>query len=142
MARKKPSDLIQYKVRIREDLRQRIEQAAKKRDVSINYEIRSRLEQSFDREELYSLSRIASDMEIRWERFGNAFHKLDVQGDLLRASEALVDQLGPLLARPEGEVQNREAVIKAVARVQKAMRVIDNEAALARRQMHTTGSEQ
>ena len=44
----KPSDVIQIKIRVREDLRRRLEQAAKKADRSINSEMASRLADSFN----------------------------------------------------------------------------------------------
>ena len=49
MARK-PADIVQPSLRIRDDLRRRLEQAAKKRGVSLNFEMTNRLKESFDRE--------------------------------------------------------------------------------------------
>jgi Arc-like DNA binding domain len=49
MARK-PTDIVQYKLRIRESLRRYIEEAAKKNGVSANQEMVRRLESSFERE--------------------------------------------------------------------------------------------
>jgi hypothetical protein len=49
MARKSPK-AIQYKIRVRADLRRRIEKAAAKNGVSANYEMVRRLERSFDQE--------------------------------------------------------------------------------------------
>jgi hypothetical protein len=49
---RKPSDIVQFKVRIREKLRRRIEEAAKKNRISTNAEMASRLQASFDREDL------------------------------------------------------------------------------------------
>jgi len=45
-----PDDLIQFKVRCREDLRSRLETAANQHDTSINAEIVARLERSFELE--------------------------------------------------------------------------------------------
>ena len=56
-------NVIQYKIRVREDLRRRLEGAAKKRDVSINYEMTSRLAASFDREEMFKLGMVAEDIK-------------------------------------------------------------------------------
>jgi len=139
VVRKRPSEVIQYKVRIREDLRQRLERAATKRDVSINYEMTSRLEASFDREELFTLSSVASALEIRWARFGKALHELDKQGDLLRAALALTEKVEVLLAQPN--VPGREGIEAAIVDVRKAINLIDNEAMLAVRRMHTTGND-
>ena len=50
MARRKKSATVQVKVRIKEELRARLENAAKARDVSMNAEIGERLETSFEYE--------------------------------------------------------------------------------------------
>ena len=50
MARRKKSATVQLKVRIKEELRARLEKAAKARDVSMNAEIGERLEKSFEYE--------------------------------------------------------------------------------------------
>jgi hypothetical protein len=90
MARKMPSDITQFKIRIREDLRLRLEAEARKRDVSVNYEMRSRLEQSFERKEVFELSRVAEDIRICWAKWGDAIFQLDQQDDLVRATERLI----------------------------------------------------
>ncbi len=50
MARRKKSATVQLKVRIKEELRARLEKAAKARDVSMNAEIGERLGKSFEYE--------------------------------------------------------------------------------------------
>jgi Arc-like DNA binding domain len=132
MARE-PSDLVQYKLRIREEVRGRLEQAAKKRGVSVNYEITSRIEDSFGRESLRTIDVVASGLELRWARFENAFHALDKQGDLLRGTEALLAQIEEL----PSEIQ--EALASAVTRVRRTIQMFDAEAVLAARRMRTTG---
>ena len=62
MARK-PTDIVQYKLRIRESLRRRIEQAAKKGGVSANQEMASRLERSFEEESVGKIGLLAMQME-------------------------------------------------------------------------------
>jgi hypothetical protein len=54
---RKPSDIVQPNLRIREDLRRRLEAAAKKRGVSLNFEMTERLKASFDQGDLDRLSR-------------------------------------------------------------------------------------
>ena len=68
MARK-PSDIVKPNLRIREDLRRRLELAAKKRGVSLNIEMTTRLKESFEREGLVNLSRITSNLENFYERY-------------------------------------------------------------------------
>ena len=45
---KKPSQIVQVKVRMREDLRRKIEHAAQKNGFTVNAEILRRLDQTFD----------------------------------------------------------------------------------------------
>lgn len=52
MPARKITDTVQLKLRIREDLRRRLEREAKKRSVSLNAEMADRIEQSFDQEDL------------------------------------------------------------------------------------------
>jgi hypothetical protein len=61
MARK-PTDIVQYKLRIRESLRRRIEQAAKKNGVSANQEMVGRLERSFELETQRKLDLVAEEL--------------------------------------------------------------------------------
>src|SRR5262249_30097590 len=54
MARK-PADFVQFKLRIREDLRRRLEREAEKKKISTNAEAVERLEKSFDVEKTQKL---------------------------------------------------------------------------------------
>lgn len=67
MARK-PSDTAQLKLRIREDLRRRLERAARKRAVSLNFEMTDRLKESFDREAQRTIDAVGSDIAGHWAR--------------------------------------------------------------------------
>jgi Arc-like DNA binding domain len=115
MARK-PSDVIQYKIRIREDLRRRLEQAAEKRDVSINSEIASRLGESFD---LPKLDKITSDLENVYTRYARE------QGDYLQTQELMnaADYLIKELSASD-DVRERTSVKRAIAWVQKSIEAI------------------
>jgi hypothetical protein len=48
MAKRKKTDTVQLKLRIREELRRKLEQAAKGRDASLNNEMARRLDDSFE----------------------------------------------------------------------------------------------
>jgi hypothetical protein len=52
MARRKPGDIVQINLRIRENLRNHIEASAKKRGHSLNREMERRLEQSFSNQQI------------------------------------------------------------------------------------------
>jgi predicted transcriptional regulator len=113
MARK-PSDVIQIKIRVREDLRRRLEQAANKADRSINSEMTSRLADSFN---LPKLNEITAGLETVWGRFARELLDRSQTEHLMRAAEYLIEQLPT-------EVQGRGAVKRAIAEVQNAITAI------------------
>jgi hypothetical protein len=133
---RKPSAILQYKLRIRESLRRRIEKAAEKNKVSANYEMVSRLERSFDQEHTIEIAAVAGHIEAAWARLDQIFHELNKQGDLLGAAEELVAQIEQLPAE-----RQTTGIKKAVERVKQIGKVIDIEAALVARRMHTTGAK-
>ena len=116
MARK-PSDVIQIKIRVREDLRRRLEQAANKADRSINSEMASRLANSFN---LPKLNEITGRLENVYTRLAHDLRDRSQREDLMRAAEYLIEQLPT-------EVQGREAVKRAIAEVQNAITAIADE---------------
>ena len=61
---RQPSAIVQYKLRIREALRRRIERAAKEHGVSANQEMVRRLEQSFDQETTRTLDDICKVLTL------------------------------------------------------------------------------
>ncbi len=80
---RKPADIVQYKLRIREGLRRGIEQAAKKNRRSANQEMVARLAGSFQQEPVRQLESIVDDM----------FRILETLTDRTREAEALVTRL-------------------------------------------------
>jgi|SRR5579872_1625631 len=131
MARK-PSDIVQPNLRIREDLRRRLEREAKKRGVSLNNEMTYRLDRSFEQDAMRSNEEISEDMKNIWARYGEMFHSLNKQGDLIRAADALTKYVD----------LNDDGAIKAVQRVRRVIDMIEHEAAKLPHRMHTTGAEQ
>jgi hypothetical protein len=107
-------------LRIKERLRRRLENEARKRDVSLNYEMTSRLEQSFEQERLLTLDTGVSDFEIAHAKFGQFFMRLTLQHDLAQAAKALIDYLPP-------DVREREAVRKAIELVEQTVDVMKQE---------------
>ena len=77
-------------LRIRDSLRDRLVREAEGHHFSLNNEIRVRLERSLEGDEHRSIEEIAAHMRNSFERFDQAFHELNKQGDLLRAAETLV----------------------------------------------------
>jgi hypothetical protein len=60
---RKPSALLDYKLRIRESLRRQLAESAGKRGVSMNAEMVRRLEESFDQERKRSLDEVTQKLE-------------------------------------------------------------------------------
>ena len=116
MARK-PSDVIQIKIRVREDLRRRLEQAANKADRSINSEMASRLADSFN---LPKLNEITAGLGNVYRQFAEEMHDRSQTEDLMRAAENLIEQLST-------EEQGRGAIKLAIAEVQNAITAIARE---------------
>lgn len=117
---RKPSDLIQFKVRMRESLRKRLEKAAAQRGVTLTYDIAMRLERSFELESVRTLDMIATDYKNRQE----AEHREDMQGALLVAAESLVAAV---------ESGDKTAITTAIGTVKTVAKAIDIEAAGAKR---------
>ncbi len=130
---RKPTAIVQYKLRIREALRRRIEAAAKARRVSANAEMAQRLEQSFEQQEHVSVALSACSLEVITARLGELLHPINVQGDLLRAVEEL------LAVVEESKMQKRPEVEAAVTKVKRVTTMIDLEAKALARRAHTTG---
>lgn len=84
-----------FKIRLRPELKAKLERAAKKLDKSINVEMVDRLEKSFGPAELVSLGRVASDIEKAWSRFAAETHRQGLQETLMQASEALIEEHSP-----------------------------------------------
>jgi hypothetical protein len=116
MARK-PSDIVQPNLRIREDLRRRLEQAAKKRGVSLNHEMTDRLKASFDQEALRAIDKVASGLEDAWTRYAKGEEYRLLQEGLMQAAEGLIERL-PAEFRERGKaaVEQVQEAIKAIAR--------------------------
>lgn len=132
MARK-PSDIVQPNLRIREELRRRLERAATKNRVSLNVEMTRRLERSLDQEANISIAANASHLDTLTLRFSDAFDGLNKQGDLVRAAEALLKQI---------DAGNDDAAKEAAKKVRQAIEMIDHAAAVAVRKMHSTGADE
>jgi hypothetical protein len=128
MARK-PSAILQYKLRIREPLRRRIEKAATKNGVSANAEMNSRLERSFNQESVRSIDVVATHLSNTVDRIDTVAHGLNKQGDLLRVTEALLQAL---------DAGNGKSIAEAAEKAKQVVGMINIEAARVLRKMHTT----
>ena len=120
MARK-PSDVLQYKLRIRESLRRRIEKAAEKNQTSANQEMVNRLARSFDQEKLHEIDTVAVGIKASFLRVEGMVARITFLHDLLKAASELVSQIERLPA----ETQNRAALKAAVEQVKQLNSMID-----------------
>jgi hypothetical protein len=115
---RKPSDIVQPNLRIREDLRRRLEAAAKKRGVSLNFEMTERLKASFDQGDLVKLSQVAADMENVYARYAREQRDHLQTQELMSAAEGLIKELSA--------TNVSVAVKRGIAWVQKAIEAIAN----------------
>jgi hypothetical protein len=81
----KSDPIVSLKVRLRRQLRQRLETEAKNRGCSVNYEAMSRLERSFELGSMRKLEDIAFDMNLNWLRFADRFIRLELEENLAQA---------------------------------------------------------
>lgn len=73
-------------IRIRDELRRKLEREAKKHGFPLNNEIRIRLEDSFARGDARrTIDDAAMDMQICWERYSARFLRLDLEEQLAEA---------------------------------------------------------
>jgi hypothetical protein len=93
---RKPTDMVQVNLRIREAMRRRLEGAAKKRGVSLNFEMMSRLTDSFDRAAHQTIDEAAAKFElasVHLMHFARQTAARKLLDDLREASAALVSRL-------------------------------------------------
>jgi len=67
MTKRPPSEIVQVKVRMREDMRRKLETAARKSGQTVNAEILRRLEQSLERpaEPIEEVARAAAEQAVK-----------------------------------------------------------------------------
>lgn len=111
-AKRKPTDTVQVNLRMKEHLRRRLEAAAKSQQVSLNYEMISRLARSLDSESELRLYQIAQDIEQHWVSFGERFLRLTLEDDLVASVESLTHALEQSLGELESEHVDPAAVAK------------------------------
>jgi hypothetical protein len=120
MARK-PSDIVQPNLRIREDLRRRLEKAAIANGVSINREMINRLEASFGQQSLLKLAELVSDLNVIDARQGEALIDRNLYAELLHRADVLVAQI---------DLQDPKAIAAASTQVKDIIASIERHALL------------
>ena len=123
---RKPTATAQLKLRIREDLRRRLEATAKKRAVSLNSELVWRLQQSLDHELLLKFGELVGDLDVIDARLGETLISRNSLGDLMRNTEALLVAI---------DLQDPKAIVAAATQVKSTIATIDRIEQLKLRRM-------
>ena len=123
---RKPTATAQLKLRIREDLRRRLEATAKKRAVSLNSELVWRLQQSLDHESLLKFGELVGDLDVIDARLGETLISRNSLGDLMRNTEALLVAI---------DSQDPKAIVAAATQVKSTIATIDRIEQLKLRRM-------
>jgi hypothetical protein len=99
---RKPSDIAQFKLRIRESLRRQLERAAARNNNSINVEITNRLHASFAADNARALDEIVVDLDRIRQGFAALLGADKLAGDpeALGQAIALLEALRGRIVRP------------------------------------------
>jgi hypothetical protein len=106
VARRKPTEFVQFKLRVRQELRLRLEREAKKSERSANNEAVARLEKSFDQEtrvdemlggpqQAALLRLFASRLDLVRAKHGSGWAEGEALTDLARTIREVVEQIIP-----------------------------------------------
>jgi len=105
MTRRKKTDIVGLKLRLRESLRARIEAAAKAQERSLNNEVIARLEQSFDRESLTRLrDQVEKGLEAILVQNQRRENLLELESQKFR--QALEEHYGLTTSKKSGDTQD------------------------------------
>jgi hypothetical protein len=116
---RKPSDIVAPNLRIREDLRLRLEKAAIKNRVSINREMINRLTDSFELRVRLNLEELHAGLEVAAAHIERAtLHHPNMQADLINAAEALV---------AANKKQDQTAITAAIEQVENVINMIERD---------------
>jgi hypothetical protein len=91
-------DIAHVNVRIRENLRRKLEREAKLHRTSLNNEIRLRLEDSFEQGDRRGLDELRRDTEVLLARYAQRITKADLEDGLAQALSRSTDQAVAKLA--------------------------------------------
>jgi hypothetical protein len=126
MAKRKPRETVQINLRIKEELRRKLEAEATRMGQSMNGVIIDRIELSFRNQQLRDIDQIARDLKVAAEQQ----HTKNLLGDLVRDVEALTKALASASLDEHAQA--------ALAKAQQTVAVVSYEEL---RRAHTTGQQ-
>jgi len=126
------------KVRIKEDLRRRLERAAKQNHVPLNGEIVARLEQTFEQTILLDLNQVAENVHRYMHPLIEGGGDLKRENALIEAAKGLIGRIEPLLAARVIGGPEAEAMRRAIEQVYLAIKAIEIEAVQRARRVGVT----
>ena len=138
MPRRPSETVVQVNLRIKESERRRLERAAQDHHTSLNAEMAARLQQTFEQEQLGTIAQVHENLERGLLPLLGNIHELAKFGDLIRATEALILLIQPLVIAGTIGGPDAEAIKHAVAGIQTITKMIEREAGQRLRRMHTT----
>ena len=109
MAKRKRTDIVKLQLRMREGLRGRLESAAKNQERSLNSEIVARLEESFRRSELASLTENVKELSslAGWVRRSVERYKKAEEDDARGRTDSAERDQEPELPMPHESASSR-----------------------------------
>jgi hypothetical protein len=119
--------------RLQTDLHERIKSDAEAAGRSISEEIERRLERSFDQGAKRTFDEIAVEISLQWARLSSVFFELEAQGELVRTSKALIEQIE--------NGSKAEELGEAIGAIKAAIRFIERHAAGLPHRVHFGGSQ-
>jgi hypothetical protein len=134
-----PTATVQLsKVRIKEELRRRLEEAARRNHVSLNGEIAGRLERTFEQTHLLDTNQLMENANRFLLPLVEGGGDLERGNALIAAVKGLIDRIEPLLAVRVIDGREATAMRQAIEQIYRAIKAIDDEAAQRARRIGVT----
>jgi len=134
-----PTATVQLsKVRIKEELRRQLEQAAKQNHVTLNGEIVGRLERTFEQTVLLDLNQVMENAKRYMYPLIEGGGDRKRENELIGAVKGLIGRIEPLLAARLIGGPEAEAMRRAIDQVYLAIKAIDIEAVQRARRVGVT----